>query len=381
MSALISLISRLNKGNNPPVVEKSSNPLRFGVIGASRIAPSVIIKPARCHDDVVVVAIAARDQKRAVDYGRTWNIAKAYGGPNGYQDLLDDKDVDAVYIGLPNGLHYEWTLKSLAAGKHVLCDKPIANTEEETRKMFALAEEKSLVLLEVWQPRFHPALQRVKAIIDEGSLGKMVKISTNLGFWGNFLFQKDDIRFNYDLGGGAMMDLGPYPVNCMRYLASSEPAVESAQATCISENVDRRMEVQLTFADSIPATLVVDFVLEGWGPLKLFPQWMQMLSRVECEKGAVEIFNYVVPSIYHYIRVIPKVGKPWTEKVYKPSEGKGEEWWSAYRYQLEAFVDKVRGRTPQAWRTAEDSINSMRVIDAIYEKSGLPLRPMSKFEL
>lgn len=99
-------------------------------------------------------------------------------------------------------------MKALAAGKHVLCDKPIASNEEETRRMFALAQERSLVLLEAWQPRFHPALQRMKEIIDEGSLGKIVNMHAHFGIWGGVMFQKDDIRYKYNLAGGALMDLG-----------------------------------------------------------------------------------------------------------------------------------------------------------------------------
>ncbi|KZT10863.1 NAD(P)-binding protein [Laetiporus sulphureus 93-53] len=377
---MYSLIRRLLKTTNPPVVEKSANPLRFGVIGASQIAPHQIIRPARCHEDAVVLAVAARSKERALEYSRTWNIPKVYGGPNGYQELLDDAEIDAVYIGLPNSLHYEWTMKAIAAGKHVLCDKPIASNETETRKVFALAEEKNLVLLEAWQPRFHPALQRVKEIIDEGSLGEIVKMYSHFGLWGNVLFKKDDIRFDYKLGGGVLMDMGPYPINSMMYLASSKPTVQSAEATCMSENVDKRMEAQLLFGDSLPATIIVDFSPEGWGPFKLFPQFVKLTLRVECENGAIELWNYPLPHLFHSITVIPKNGKSRVEKAYKPKEGKGEEWWSAYRYQLEAFVDTVRGRSPQAWRTAEDSINAMHVIDTIYSKSGLSLRLTSQYQ-
>lgn len=167
----------------------------------------------------------------------------------------------------------------------------------------------------------------------------------------------------------------------MRYLSSSEPTVESAEAICLAENVDRRMEVQLLFPESLPATVIVDFALPGWGPFKLIPQWLKIALRVECEQGTVEIWNYPLPSLWHSITVTPKNGKARVEKVYKPMIGRGQEWWSAYRYQLEAFVDRVRGRTPHAWRSAEDSINAMHIIDAAYAKSGLPLRPTSSFQL
>lgn len=376
---MLSFISRIRKTTNPPTVKKTENPLRVGLLGASRIAPDAIIKPARCHEDVLVTVVAARNKSRAEEYAHKWSIPKFYGGESGYQDLLDDAELDVVYIGLPNALHYEWTMKALNAGKHVMCDKPIADNEEETRRMFSLAEEKGLVLLETWQPQFHPAIKKMKDIIDEGSLGEITKMYAHFGLWGNVMFKKDDIRYDYKLGGGALMDLGPYPINYMRFLSASEPTVQSAEAICRSENVDRRMETELLFRDSIPATVIVDLSLDGWGPFKLLPQWVKIALRVECEKGSVEIWNYPLPSLWHSITVKTQDGRRRVEKVYKPTQGKGEEWWSAYRYQLESFVDKLRGRSPVAWRTAEDSINEMRVIDAVYSKSGLALRPTSSF--
>ncbi|KAH9924558.1 uncharacterized protein B0H18DRAFT_426033 [Fomitopsis serialis] len=380
MSSLLAFVRRLTTGSNPPRVEKTPSPLRFGVLGAARIAPDAIVKPARNHEDVLVTAIAARNQERADAFAKQWDIPKAYGGSMAYQDLVDDLEVDAVYIGLPNSLHFEWTMKALAAGKHVLCEKPIADNEEEARQMFAFAAERNLVLLEAWQVRFHPSLLRVKELVDE--LGPIVNMSTYLGVWDSVFFLKDDIRFNYDLGGGALMDMAPYPINCMRFLTSHEASVHSATATLRpgTTNIDRKIETHLSFGPAdIPATIITDSCMDGWGPFGLLPQWIKMVLRVECKEGAVEWSNYVLPHLYHSITVHPKGGAAWTEAAYKPKEGLGEEWWSAYRYQLEAFVDKVRGRQPSAWRSAEDSMESMKAIDAIYTECGLPLRPTSQF--
>ncbi|TFY54117.1 hypothetical protein EVJ58_g9045 [Rhodofomes roseus] len=328
MSSLLAFIRRLSTCNNPPEVEKAPGPLRFGVLGAARIAPDAIVKPARNHEDVIVTAIAARSQDRADAFARQWGIPKAHGGSGAYQDLVDDEDVDAVYIGLPNSLHFEWAMKALAAGKHVLCEKPIADNEEDTRKMFAFAAEKNLVLLEAWQVHFHPSLQRVKELADD--LGPIVNMSTYLGVWNSVFFLKDDIRFNYDLGGGALMDMGPYPINCMRFLTAHEPSVHSASATLRAEKIDEKIETHLSFGpDAIPATITTDSHLAGWGPLGLLPRWIQMVLRVECKEGVVEWSNYVLPHLYHSITVYPKEGGQWTEAAYKRRDGEGEEWWSA----------------------------------------------------
>ncbi|PCH35354.1 NAD(P)-binding protein [Wolfiporia cocos MD-104 SS10] len=369
---LLNVINRLRKTTNPPTEAKSagSSIVHFGILGASRIAPDAIIKPARCHEEVCIKAIAARDLGRAAKYARKWSIPKVYGGQGGYQDLVNDPEVDAVYIGLPNSLHCEWTIKALSAGKHVICDKPVANNANDTRRMFAMAAEKNLVLLEAWQPRFHPALHRMKDIVDCSELGSITSMHAHFGIWGNVMFPGDDIRYHYDLGGGAFMDLGPYPLNVMCYLTSSNPTVECARAICRpkSTQVDRRMETRLIFADTIPATIIVDHALEGWGPFRLLPRWVKITLKVECEGGTLEIWNYPLPSLWHTITVTPKRGRRRVERCYKRQGDRGEEWWSAYRYQLEAFVDKVKRRSPMAWRSAEDSINAMQVIDAVYTK-------------
>jgi len=217
-------------------------------------------------------------------------------------------------------------------------------------------------------------MHRVKAIIDEGSLGKIKHVTAQFGV-NRMGVPENDIRFDFKLGGGTLMDYGPYPINAVRYFTSMSPTVESAEAICRKENIDRRIEAQLKLQDDATATVIVDSGLEGWGPFKLLPQFpVKMFARVECEHGSVFIFNYVIPSIFNRITVT-KNGKSTSERVYKDKEVS----WSAYSYQLEGFVDKVRGRDSPHFRTKEDSLESMHIIDAIYTKAGLPLRPMSEY--
>jgi len=134
----------------PTKVTKSANPLRLGILGAAKIAPKAVILPALSHPDITVTAVAARSLKKAQVYATKHGLAKAY---EGYQTLIDDPDVDIVYNALPNGLHYEWTLKALRAGKHVLNEKPSANTEAETEQLFEAAKEKGVVLLDAYHHR------------------------------------------------------------------------------------------------------------------------------------------------------------------------------------------------------------------------------------
>ncbi|KAF9241164.1 hypothetical protein BU15DRAFT_87379 [Melanogaster broomeanus] len=374
MASVIGFFKRFNAAFlNPPTpasTDSSGTPLRFGILGAARIAPPALITPAKSHTDVEVCAVAARDLQRAEKFAKKYGIKKWYGGKNGYQELLDDPDIDAIYNPLPNGLHYEWTMKALAAGKHVLLEKPSSDTAEETRRMFEFANEKGLVLLEAFHYRFHPAIQRVKEIIDSGELGPVKEINASLCF-PKGLISDDDIRMDYEIGGGAMMDCGCYPLSCVRYLANDNPtAVVSASA--IEFHKDARIDTATSA--NLLQLLNCDFSVPP--RLGFIPRWPDLSVRAVCENGSVELFNFPMPVIYHSITVSLNGGKTRTEKALK-----GEEWWTTYRYQLEAFVDKLRGRTPQTWMTFEDSVANMEWIEKIYEKSGLGSRPQSSFQL
>ncbi|TFY74049.1 hypothetical protein EWM64_g9963, partial [Hericium alpestre] len=338
--------------------------------------------------DVVVHAVAARDQARADAFAKKWGISKAYGGAGAYQKLLDDPEVEVVYNPLPNGLHYEWTMKALAAGKHVLLEKPSADTAEETRKMFELAEKKGLVLLEAFHYRFHPAPQGAKEILDSGELGEIQSMEVSLAIPAGF-FKDDDIRLKYDLGGGAMMDMGCYAMSTARYLASADPLrVESASADTSSAfpKIDLGTTAHLAFpsvaeGSTVPVTLDVHFRLP-WR-LGIIPAWPRVAVHVKCARGELTLFNYIGPHFYHYITVKKtdergKVVESRTEKRY----GEGERYgWSTYRFQLEALVDKIRGRTPQHWFDAEDSIANMQWIERVYEATSLGARPASTAEV
>ncbi|KAG2362681.1 NAD(P)-binding protein [Suillus spraguei] len=364
----------------------ASPPLKIGLLGAAAIAPHALVLPAKSHPEVELYAVAARDVGRAENFSKKHGFKKWYGGGNGYQELLDDPAIDIVYNPLPNGLHYEWTMKALAAGKHVLLEKPSGNTAEETRRMFSLADQKGLVLLEAFHYRFHPAIQRVRAIIDSGELGAIKEVDATLTLPKGF--QDNGIRMNYNLGGGAMMDCGCYPLSCVRYLTSSNPSAVIS-ATTIRDTRDPRIDTgttaKLTFTSLRPGAEPVRSTIKGdfatplrWGFIPRFPG---ISVHAVCERGSIELFNFVVPMIYHSITVRPDGDVPRTEKAYTFEGGKGEDWWSTYRYQLEAFVDKVRGRTPQTWVSSEDSISNMEWIDKIYEESGLGSRPQSTYVL
>ncbi|PFH51856.1 hypothetical protein AMATHDRAFT_58388 [Amanita thiersii Skay4041] len=386
------LISRVFKALNPPThaPQPGIKPIKFGILGAANIAPIALVSPSSNHLEVVVYAVAAREKKRAEEFAKKHGILKAYGGSSGYQELLSDPEVDAVYNPLPNGLHYEWTMKALAAGKHVLLEKPSSDTAEETRMMYDLAEAKGLVLLEAFHYRFHPAIQRTKAIIKSGELGSIKHISTTMTIPAGFVGHSD-IRLNYELGGGGLMDMGCYALNCIRYLSSSNPVsvtsashhlhVPPSASSSFTPNVDRGTTAELVLPNNATATLECDLGI----PYKFgfIPSFPSITAKVECEGGLIEVYNFVLPTFYHSITIRKNGEKSRTEKVYTFEDGKmrgkGEDWWTTYRYQLEAFVDKLQGRTPDTWIEKEDSISNIEWIERIYEKSGLGSRPKSTY--
>ncbi|KAF8522982.1 NAD(P)-binding protein [Gautieria morchelliformis] len=349
------LLKRIYTVSHPPKPEKESDPLRFGVLGAANIAPTALILAVRSHPGADVVAVAARNEQKARTFAQKHDIKGVYYGPTGYQELISDPNIDAIYNPLPNGLHFEWTAKALAAGKHVLLEKPSTDSSEETRILFQLAASKGLILLEAFHYRFHPAFRRLAEIVKGGELGKVKAVKSALAI-PRGLIGDDDIRFDFDLGGGSLMDMGVYPISAVRFLASAEPT--SVLTATHTPHRDRRIDrgAQATFAFPNDVTAEIECDMQVPWRLGIIPRW---------------------PNIHTTRYCNPKDGKKRVEKAYKPKEGAGEDWWTTYRYQLEAFVDKVRGRTPHEWISAEDSINQMKAVELVYEKLGLPLRPKS----
>ncbi|TCD67078.1 hypothetical protein EIP91_000591 [Steccherinum ochraceum] len=400
MAGFFGFVKRVYQINNPPtptVAPDAPPPLRFGIFGAAKIAPNALIIPAKSHAEVIVTAVAARDLDRAKQYAKKWGIEKAYGGKDAYQELVDDPDIDVIYNPLPNGLHYEWTMKALQAGKHVLLEKPSSNSSEETRKMFELADKKGVVLLEAFHYRFHPATQRFHAIVNSGELGAIKSIETKL-LIPKGIIPDGDIRYQFDLGGGSLMDAGCYAVSQTRYVAGANPSqILTAQPTVDPSNPDIDAAFDASFAfsttESNPnlgnVTASIGSALANppkWG---FIPKVWEIYTTVKGDAGEATLLNYVAPAVYHYIEVktYGKGGKKRTEKVYTFREWpkgekkgeKGETWWMTYRYQLEAFVDQIRGRKPQHWVSAQDSIDNMKAIEMIYEKAGLKARPLSTY--
>jgi predicted dehydrogenase len=326
----------------------NSNPIRIGILGAAAIVPSAIIGPARNVPEVQVNAIAARDPKRAEKFARKHHIPRVH---KTYQDLLSDPEIEAVYNPLPNSLHAEWTIRALRAGKHVLCEKPFASNAKEAMEMAKAAQETGKVVSEAFAYRFHPLAARMKAVMTSGEIGKIQNIEARFCF---LLPTPSNIRYRYDLSGGALMDTGCYPVSLVRFLAGTEPLVTRAKPKMFKPQVDSRMEADLTFPNDIRAHIVCDML-----SAKLFDSFI----KISGDAGEMKVINPYHPHWFHLTTIR-------TSKGTQRGRVSGE---NVYALQLRAFAKAIRGEISLS-TDAKDAIGNMRVIDAIYQKAGLALR-------
>jgi D-xylose 1-dehydrogenase (NADP+, D-xylono-1,5-lactone-forming) len=196
--------------------------VRLGLLSTARINGRVI---AGAPEGVEIAAVASRDGARAQAYAREHGIPRAHGS---YEALFADRDIDAVYISLPNGLHHEWTLKALAAGKHVLVQKPYSRRPHEVEEAWSAAEDAGLVVTEAFMWRHHPQVQRAKELVDGGAIGRLRLVRAYFSFP---LFDLNDIRMLRELDGGALMDLGCYCVNGARLFAGEPERLVAHQVT------------------------------------------------------------------------------------------------------------------------------------------------------
>ncbi|HEY8123792.1 MAG TPA: Gfo/Idh/MocA family oxidoreductase [Myxococcota bacterium] len=323
-------------------------PLRFGILGAANIAPLALIRPAREDPNVEVVAVAARDAEKARRFAARHDVARVH---KSYEALLADPQLDAIYNPLPNSHHGLWTLRALAAGKHVLCEKPFSANAAEAQRVADAARASGLVVMEAFHWRYHPLAARLLEIVASGELGELRHVEAQLCAP---LIKPGDIRYRGDLAGGAAMDMGCYTVSIVRALAGAEPSVVSARAKLSSPGVDRAMEAELAFPGGASGRVVCSMF--SW---RLFG----ISARVRGTRGELRVFNPIAPQFFHRVRVKSERGNR-SERV---SDG------TSYGHQLAAFTRAVREGAPFP-TTPDDAVKNMAVIDSIYRAAGMQPR-------
>jgi predicted dehydrogenase len=326
--------------------------VRLGVIAAANITYDAVIAPAALVDGVEIAAVAARDGARAAAVAREWDVPVAYAG---YDALLADDSIDSVYIATPVTQHRAWVLAALEAGKHVMCEKPFAVNATEATEMVAAGVAAERIVMEAFHWRYHPYVHQIRDVLDSGVIGEIVSVSSVANLPASF-FGPDDIRWNFALGGGCMMDVGCYPLQWVRWLVGSEPAVVSVRADCPVPEVDGAATVELVWPSGVTGTVACSMML---------PSEVR-----ELELTAVGTLG----TLTAYNPVLPQIG---STLVVDTGDGRREyavERSTTYSHQLRAFRDAVAtGIAPPT--SGDEIIANMRLLDACYRAAGLQPRP------
>ncbi|PYH91920.1 NAD(P)-binding protein [Aspergillus ellipticus CBS 707.79] len=391
--------------------------------------PFAVINPAKSHPEAIVAAVAARDPERARQYAKRHGIPIVH---DSYQSLLEDPSIDAVYIALPNAYHYEWTLRCLKAGKHVLLEKPSCSNAEEARKLFThplVTGSNAPVLLEAFHNQFHPAWQTFLSQVHQSPYGGTVKHASSSFHLPQGYLALDDIRFQYKMAGGCLMDLGTYPLSCVRQILGKGeklhpvsaqyqplPPAVSASEPQIDTAISAAYETDNGKTAEIDGNLLTEgrwsFLPASWA--KALPGFQWPVTRAILEdvlvdsqddgaqhfvRRTVTLWNQVMPVLYHRIdvcdtHILRRSGenvKTWEEvkyiKAYNwPADDEKsktyQDWWTNYRCQLEEFINRIKGRNESGvWIDGAESIAQMEAIDRTYNKLGLKARPTSAFEI
>ena len=322
-------------------------PLRFGILGAARIAPKALIVPSAQIDTAEVTRIAARDRARAELFAKEHNITHV---SDDYQQVIEADDVDVVYNPLPMHLHAEWTIAALRSGKHVLCEKPFASNANEAAEMVRVAKETGQKLGEAFHHRYHPLWLRIFEVLDAGIIGTITRAEGCF----NIAISQPDIRWDYATSGGSLMDLGCYSTMWVRHVVGEEPTVTQAEAVEGPQDIDASMWAELEFPSGATGRVESSMINDAEPKISLL---------IEGTDGSISVENPLSP--YNANTLVVRTERGETSASIPDS--------STYLHMLRAFCDHVTHGMPFPTQ-GEDSINNMAAIDAIYRAAGLPLR-------
>ncbi len=328
----------------------SGKKLRWGILSTAKIGREKVIPGIMGSPSSEVVAIASRDKARAAKVAADLGIPRSYGS---YEELLADPDVDAIYNPLPNHLHVELTIAAAKARKHVLCEKPVALNAKEAERLRECP--KDVTVAEAFMVRYHPQWLRVREMVRSGELGEVRAVSSVFTY---FNMDPDDVRNNPEIGGGAIMDIGCYPVTGGRFLFESEPKrVVALIERCPQFGTDRQASVIADFGEGRQLAFTVS--------TQLAPH--QTIEVVGTKARAEIVIPFNAPQNEATAILVDEGHTPdghlARREVIDPCDQYGE--------QAEAFAQSILKGEPLPYGI-DDAIQSMRVLDAIFasEKSG-----------
>lgn len=323
-------------------MQSESEPVRWGVLGTGKIGANSVIPAIRASANGRVVAVASRELGRAEALAaRSGDGVRAYGD---YAAVLADPEVEAVYIPLPNARHAEWCLRAAAAGKHILCEKPLALTAREAREVFEGCARAGVLVLEAFMYRFHPQIQWAREQVRAARVGEVKLVRGYFGF--DIRSRPQDIRLKAVLGGGSLMDVGCYALNLSRLIYEREPRSARAQVV-----VPEGAEVEHA------AAAILDFGADQKAVLDSSFQWpRQQRAEIMGTEGTLILDKPFTPGQAEAVaRLI--VGDETIERRFPGVE--------QYRLQVEHFASCVREGVPLA-TPPEDAIGNAAAIEMIY---------------
>jgi xylose dehydrogenase (NAD/NADP) len=312
--------------------------MRLGLLSTADINRKVI-PGARVSDMIELVAVASRDQARADEYAKTWEIEHAYGS---YEALLA-ADIDAVYISLPNNLHREWSIKALEAGKHVICEKPFSKRPEDVEAAFDAAERAGRLLTEAFMYRHNPQTARLVELVRSGAIGELRVIRSAFSY---SLYDTDNIRLRTDVEGGSLMDVGCYCVSGSRLLGG-EPESVFGRAYIGPSGTDWVFTGAMSFAGDVHA---------------LFDCGTCLPERDELEAIGTE-GSLFLDDPWHAYEPVIEVRRP--DGSVEPVELEPVD---SYRLELENLADAIAGDAPLLL-ARDDALGQARAIEALFRSA------------
>ena len=309
--------------------------MRLGIVSTADINRKVI-PGAHASDKIELVAVASREQRRAEEYAREWGIPRAHGS---YEGLLEDSEVDAVYISLPNTMHREWSIRSLEAGKHVICEKPFSKHPDDVEAAFDAADRAGRLLTEAFMYRHNPQAARLVELVREGAIGDLRLIRSAFSYG---LYDADNIRLRTDVDGGSLMDVGCYCISGSRLLAG-EPESAFGRAFIGPTGTDWVFTGSLRFPGDV---------------LALFDCGTSLTNRDELEVVGSEGSLFLDDPWHANRPVIELRSEEGTERIeLEPVD--------SYRLELENLADAIAGEAPLLLGR-EDALGQARTIGALF---------------
>ncbi len=314
--------------------------LRWGILSTAQIGLNQFIPAVKVSELGQVAAIASRDATRAGAAARRLDIPRSYGS---YEELLQDDQVDAVYIGLPNSMHRDWTVRCAQAGKHVLCEKPVAREAAVAQEMVGACKSAGVIAMEAFMYRHHPQQEQARALVVDGVIGEPRVVRASFCF--HLGRPEGNIRVSKDLEGGALMDVGCYTVNVARYVFDAEPEeVTAFQRTAPQYGVDMTFAALLRFPGDRIACIDSSFDVGSGGRYEVSgPQGSITVERAFTPGDGMTTIR-VAAGRNHRVIEIPGVNQ--------------------YAREVDHFARSVAAGT--LLPPAEDGIANTRVIEALY---------------